>query len=66
MSNQCQTNLLNHDRVEVLYEDKTYGEYVTQRLKNIKNPEVKLYIKLEIDKIFYSIMKKFLSENISY
>lgn len=39
-------------------EDNTYGEYVKERLKCIKNPIVKQNIKLEIDKLFYVNMKK--------
>jgi len=38
--------------------DKTYGEYVTQRLKHIKDQTVKHNIKLEIDHLFYTVLKK--------
>lgn len=40
-----------------------YGEYVTQRLKNIKNSTIKQDIQLEIDYLFYSKIKKLLQKN---
>ncbi|VVC24920.1 Zinc finger C2H2-type [Cinara cedri] len=57
VSSLCQKNVADLKRVEVLNEDKMYGEYVTQRLKYIENPTVKQHIKLEIDNIFFSSMK---------
>lgn len=45
-------------RVEISYEDKTYGNYVAERLKNIENRAIKNIIKLKIDGIFYSEMKQ--------
>lgn len=47
------TNLEN-EKSRQLDEDKAYGEYVTQRLKNIKNSTVKQDIKFEIDYLFYT------------
>ncbi|XP_025193696.1 uncharacterized protein MAL13P1.304-like [Melanaphis sacchari] len=41
-----------------LDEDQLYGEYVIQRLKNIKDTTIKQCIKLEIDYIFYTKMKQ--------
>ncbi|XP_060835182.1 uncharacterized protein LOC132918106 [Rhopalosiphum padi] len=41
-----------------LDEDQLYGEYVIQRLKNIKDITIKQHVKLEIDNIFYTKMKQ--------
>ncbi|CAH1723507.1 unnamed protein product [Aphis gossypii] len=46
-----------------LDEDQLYGEYVTQRLKNIKDATIKQHVKLEIDYIFYTKMKQLSHEN---
>ncbi|XP_060874487.1 uncharacterized protein LOC132948155 [Metopolophium dirhodum] len=43
--------------------DQLYGEYVTQRLKNIKSTTIKQHVKLEIDYIFYTKMKQLSQEN---
>ncbi|VVC34741.1 Hypothetical protein CINCED_3A000494 [Cinara cedri] len=51
------TDLKNLNNLEEPDEDKMYGEYVTQRLSLIENKTVKQYIKLEIDKLFYSYKK---------
>lgn len=50
--------ILENEKAHKRDEDQSYGEYVTQRLKNIKNSTVKLDIKLEIDYLFYTQVKK--------
>lgn len=57
------TQIFENKKKSGLDEDQLYGEYVIQRLKNIKNTTVKQLVKLEIDYIFYNKMKQLLQEN---
>lgn len=52
------TSLQKHENTVKFDEDNSYGEYVTQRLKQIENSNVKNDIKLEIDNIFYIKLKQ--------
>jgi len=63
--NQSVENIKLHEnkKADELGEEYAYGNYVTQRLKYIKNPNVKQNIKLEIDNIFYFNMKQSSQEN---
>lgn len=47
---------INENKFDEFNENKVYGEYVIQRLQNIKNATVKQKIKLEIDYLFYTKM----------
>lgn len=52
-------NIYDNNKIADEYnQDKAYGEYVTQRLQSIKNTNIKKSIKLEIDYLFYTKMKK--------
>jgi len=57
------TQIFENNKLRKLDEDQLYGEYVVQRLKNIKNTTIKQHVKLEIDFIFYTKMKQLLQEN---
>lgn len=57
------TQIFENKKLYELDEDQLYGEYVIQRLKNIKNMTIKQRVKLEIDYIFCTKMKQLLQEN---
>jgi len=59
------TQIFENKKLWELDEDQLYGEYVIQRLKNIKNTTIKQHVKLEIDYIFYSKMKQLSQENMN-
>ncbi|XP_022166620.1 uncharacterized protein LOC111031120 isoform X2 [Myzus persicae] len=56
------TQIFENKKICKLDEDQLYGEYVIQRLKNIKNTTIKQHVKLEIDFIFYTKMKQLSSQ----
>ncbi|KAL4108187.1 hypothetical protein QTP88_018428 [Uroleucon formosanum] len=58
-----ETLIFENKKLCELDEDQLYGEYVIQRLKNIKNTTIKQHVKLEIDFIFYTRMKQLFQEN---
>lgn len=58
MLNETLSNIVKlNDQLKPIDMDEAYGQYVAQRLKHVQNESVKSEIKLEIDFLFYKILR---------